>query len=62
MAWHILFLKKSLEALEEFRENAHIKIPPISPCRNSQSLAKFQNPLKFENQFLLESSLGIWPD
>jgi hypothetical protein len=53
---------KSLRILEEFRENPHIKIPPKYPCGNSQSLAKFQNPLEFENQFLLESSPRIWPD
>jgi hypothetical protein len=56
-----IFLK-SLRILERFRKNPNIKIPPASPCRNSQSLAKFQNPLEIANQFLTESSPSIWPD
>jgi hypothetical protein len=51
-----------MRILEEFRKNPHIKIPPKSPCRNSQSLGKFQNPLEFETPFMLESSPGIQPD
>jgi hypothetical protein len=62
MAFHIVFFLKSLRILEEFRKNPHIKIPPKSPCRNSQSIAKFKNPLEFKNQFLFVSSPGIQPD
>jgi hypothetical protein len=30
-----------LRSLEEFRKNPCVQIPSNSPCRNSQSLAKF---------------------
>jgi hypothetical protein len=56
MAWHIVFFLKSLRIQEEFGKNPYIKIPPKSPCRNSQSPAKFQNPLEIANQFLTKSS------
>jgi hypothetical protein len=56
MAWHIVFFLKSLRIQEEFGKNPYIKIPPKSPCRNSQSPAKFQNPLEIANQFLTKYS------
>jgi hypothetical protein len=37
-----------LRSLEEFRKNPHFQVPSKSPCTNSQSLAKFKNPLKFK--------------
>jgi hypothetical protein len=39
-----------LRSLEELRKNPHVEIPSKSPCKISQSHAKFQNPLNFENQ------------
>jgi hypothetical protein len=41
MAYYIFL--KSLRSLEEFRKNAHVKIPPKSPSTNFQSLGKFKN-------------------
>jgi hypothetical protein len=39
-ACHIIFLKKSLRSLEEFRNDPCVQIPSKSPCRHSQSLTK----------------------
>jgi hypothetical protein len=49
MAYYIFL--KSLRSLEEFRKNPHVKIPPKSPSRNLQSLAKFKNPI-FNSEIL----------
>jgi hypothetical protein len=38
---YFIFLK-SLQSLEEFRKNPHVKIPPKSSCANFQSLAIFE--------------------
>jgi hypothetical protein len=46
---YFIFLKY-LRSLEEFRKNPHVKIPPIFPCANFQSLGKFKN---------LSSSLSV---
>jgi hypothetical protein len=39
---YFIFLKY-LRNLEEFRKNTHVKIPPKSPCANSQNLDIFKN-------------------
>jgi hypothetical protein len=63
VSWDVIFyFLKSLRSLEEFKKNLHAQIPPKSPCRIFQILAKFQIPLKFKNQFSIESSMGIRPD
>jgi hypothetical protein len=50
---YCIFLK-SLRILEEFRKYPRIKIPHKSPCANSQSPTKFQNPLGNWKSLLLE--------
>jgi hypothetical protein len=50
-----------MESLEEFRKNPHVQIPYKSSCRIFQSLAKFQNPLKFEIQIPLQSFFHFDP-
>jgi hypothetical protein len=49
MAYYIFL--KSLRSLDEFRKNAHVKIPPKSPSINFQSLGKFKNP-NFNSEIL----------
>jgi hypothetical protein len=50
---YFIFLK-SLESLEDFQKNPHVKIPPKSPCTFFQSSTKFKkNQLKFEKNFFL---------
>jgi hypothetical protein len=56
MACHIVFSKKYLRILEEFRKNPHIKIPPKSPCTNFPSLGKFNNPIFILKRFSLRIS------
>jgi hypothetical protein len=50
-----------LISLEEFTKNPHAQIPSKSPCKNSQSLAKIQIHMNFENQIPFESFPGIQP-
>jgi hypothetical protein len=54
MAYYIFL--KSLRSLEEFRKNAHVKIPPKSPCTNFPSLGKFKNPILIRKLFFLISA------
>jgi hypothetical protein len=45
MAWHISFVLKYLDSLEDFRKNPHVKIPPKSPPTNFQSLGILKNQI-----------------
>jgi hypothetical protein len=54
MTWHILFFKKYLDSLEEFRKNRHIKTPPKSPPTNFQSLGIFKNPIFIQKRIFLQ--------
>jgi hypothetical protein len=64
---YFIFLKYS-RSLEEFRKNAHVKIPPKSSCANFQSPGKFKNPI-FNSKILFlrfrpgqpYGPLGLWP-
>jgi hypothetical protein len=56
MAYYIFL--KSLRSLEEFRKNPHVKIPPISPSTNFQSLAKFKKNPIFNSEIIFPCS---WP-
>jgi hypothetical protein len=47
------FFLKYLDSLEDFRKNPHVKIPPISPPTNFQSLGIFKNQILFRKEFFL---------
>jgi hypothetical protein len=53
--------KKSFRRKEEFRKNPHGQIPPESPYRISQSLAKIRIQLNFKISFPFEISLESDP-
>jgi hypothetical protein len=57
MAYYIFL--KSLRSLEEFRKNAHVKIPSKSPSTNFQSLGKFKSPILIRKFFFLAFSPAI---